>query len=192
MCVSYFTNKIDDKIIEHLKCGSVGFLPTDTIYGLSTTAANEKAVKKVHNLKNRDQKPFIILISNLGQLADLGINRAEAHLVEKYWPGPLSVIFGSANVPEWLQMGTKSLAVRLPASKILCDLIAKIGPIVSTSANLQGQEPARNVEEAKKYFGEKLDFYVDVGEISGQSSTLVKIENDKLQVIRRGAYKLNF
>lgn len=186
----YFTNQIDEKIVELLKSGGVGFLPTDTIYGLSATALNKNTVKKVHDLKNRDKKPFIILISHMNQLPDLGIDLMAAGEIRKHWPGPLSVVFESSKVPEWLQMGTKSLAVRLPDNKNLSDLIAKTGPIVSTSANLQGHEPAKNVEEAQKYFGNKLDFYVDTGELKGQSSTLVKIENGRLKVLRQGAYKI--
>jgi tRNA threonylcarbamoyl adenosine modification protein (Sua5/YciO/YrdC/YwlC family) len=158
--MSYNVKEFDEKVVELLNNGGVGFLPTDTIYGLSE------------------------------QLDDLGIKTHEPKKVNKYWPGTLSVIFESSQIPEWLQRGTNSLAVRLPDLKELRDLIAKTGPLVSTSANLQGQKPANNVKEAKRYFGNKLDFYVNAGELEGQSSTLVKIEKGMLKVLRQGAYEL--
>jgi L-threonylcarbamoyladenylate synthase len=188
--VSYYVKKFDDKIAELLKNGRVGLIPTDTIYGLSAVALNKNAVEKIHKLKGRDNRPMIVLVSDTQQLEDLGIKSQESKIVNKYWPGTLSVIFESSQIPEWLQRGTNSLAVRLPDLKEVRDLIAKTGPLVSTSANLQGQEPSKNVEEAKKYFSDKLDFYVDSGALEGQSSTLVKIQSGKLIVLRQGTYEI--
>lgn len=189
--MSYSTDKIDDHVVQLLKSGKVGLLPSDTIYGLSALALNEQAVERIHRLKVRDSsKPLIVLIAKIEQLDDLGLKKEQAELVEQYWPGPLSVIFKSENIPEWLQLGTKSLAVRMPGYLELCDLIAKIGPIISTSANLQGQKPAESAAEAQKIFGGKLDFYVDMGKLEGQPSTLVVIENGKLKVVRQGACKI--
>jgi L-threonylcarbamoyladenylate synthase len=189
--VSYNTNNIDDKVAELLKSGGVGLLPTDTIYGLSAVALNQRAVEKVHRLKEHGKgKPLIVLISDISQLRELGLSTKEAGLMGRYWPGPISVIFESTDVPHWLQLETHSLAIRMPDIKELRRLIEKTGPIVSTSANLQGQKPAKNVSESKKYFKDKLDFYVDFGELEGQPSTLVKIENSSLKIIRQGAYEL--
>jgi L-threonylcarbamoyladenylate synthase len=189
--VSYNTNNIDDKVAELLKSGGVGLLPTDTIYGLSALALNKKAVEKVHQLKLRDNnKPLVVLIANLEQLAELGLSDKNIGLIKPYWPGPLSVEFDASSAPKWLNRGMNYFAIRLPDHAQLRDLIAETGPLVSTSANLQGQEPAKNVEEAKSYFGEKLDFYVDFGNLKCASSTLVKIENGNLKVLRQGAYEL--
>jgi L-threonylcarbamoyladenylate synthase len=81
--------------------------------------------------------------------------------------------------------------VRLPDHKQLRELINEVGPIVSTSANLRASKPASSVEEAKRYFGEKLDFYVDVGHLeNGPPSTIVKPRNGEFEVIRQGAVNL--
>lgn len=187
--MSYLTNKIDDHVVQLLKSGKVGLLPSDTIYGLSALALNEQAVEKIHKLKGRDSnKPLIVLIAKIEQLNELGLKKEQGELVKNYWPGPLSVVFESKGIPKWLQLGTESLAVRMPDNQELCDLIAKTGPIISTSANLQGQKPAELAAEAQKIFSEKLDFYVDVGKLEGQPSTLAVIENGKLKVVRQGAY----
>lgn len=189
--MSYNAKKFDDKIITILQNGGVGVLPTDTIYGLSTVALNERAVEKIHKLKGRDSsKPLIVLIANTAQLSELGLDEKHSEPVKEYWPGPLSLEFDASNAPLWLHRKSSFFAVRLPKDEKLCRLIEKIGPLVSTSANLQGQEPAKSIKEAKKYFGDRLDFYIDVGELEGQSSTLVKLEDGQLKVIRPGALNI--
>jgi L-threonylcarbamoyladenylate synthase len=190
--MSYFTKQFDEQAISLLKQGGVGLLPTDTIYGLSAVAVNEQAVNKIHKLKRRDgNKPLVVLISDTEQLEELGLLKTQADLVKQYWPGPLSAILESTNIPAWLELGTSSLAVRMPDHEGLRNVIKKVGPIVSTSANWQGMPPATSVQEAESYFGDKLDFYIDVGElVNKQPSTLVKLENGKIKVIRSGAYKV--
>jgi L-threonylcarbamoyladenylate synthase len=109
----------------------------------------------------------------------------------KYWPGALTVIFEVSSVPDWLHRSTRSLAIRLPNDRKLQDLINQTGPIISTSANKQGQDPASSIQEAQSYFGEELDFYVDVGELKGQASTIVKLVDNKLELIRQGPVKIS-
>ncbi len=189
--MSYFTNKIDNTVVEFLRGGGVGLLPTDTIYGLSGLALHEKAVEKVHKLKGRDSnKPLVVLISDTRQLKDLGLSIDHADLIKKYWPGPLSVEFDATNSHKWLNRGGNFFAVRMPDREDLKELIQEVGPIVSSSANLQGHAPAKSVDEAQKYFGNKLDFYVDTGKIDGEPSTLIKIEGSKIKILRQGALKI--
>lgn len=186
------TDGFDQKVIELLKNGGVGLLPSDTIYGLSCRALDKKAVERVRILKGRDAgKPFIILISDIKMLDLLSISENQAEAVKQYWPGAVSAILQAANSSDWLQRGTQSLAVRLPDYLELRNLIRQVGPIVSTSANLQGQPPVSSAREAQKIFGDKLDFYVDVGELNKPPSTLAIIEDDKLKVVRQGAVKIN-
>lgn len=174
-----------------LKQDQVGLLPSDTIYGLSARALDEAAVERIHKIKGRDSgKPLIVLISDLKMLDLLSISVDQVKLVEKYWPGALSVIFTS-DAPEFLTRGTGSLAVRMPDSPDLTALINQVGPLVSTSANLEGEAPARNVAEAKAVFGGQLGFYVDAGELNNPPSTLVVINSGKLKVVRQGAVKIS-
>lgn len=188
--MSYITDSFDDEIIRLLKQGKAGLLPSDTIYGLSAKALDKAAVSKLHKLKDRStHKPFIVLVSDLKMLDLLSISLSQIKLVEEYWPGPLSVIFASG-APDFLTRGTGSLAVRMPDSPDLTALINQVGPMVSTSANLEGEAPARSVTEARAVFSETLDFYVDVGELDNPPSTLAVIDNGKLKVVRQGAVKI--
>jgi L-threonylcarbamoyladenylate synthase len=188
--VSYVTDCFDDEIVRLLKTGGIGLLPSDTIYGLSCMALNEKAVERLHKLKDRStHKPFIVLISDIKMLDLLSISEKQTEIFEKYWPGPLSTILPS-KAPAFLTRGTASLAVRLPDHQELRDLIDKIGPIISTSANIEGGSPIHYVAEARKLFGNKLDFYVDAGELDNPPSTLVAVDSGQLKVIRQGAVKI--
>jgi L-threonylcarbamoyladenylate synthase len=190
--VSYVTDKFDDNIIRLLKNGGVGLLPTDTIYGLSCRALDEHAVKRLRKIKSRDKsKPFIILISEIRQLNDLGIITTDAAPVLRYWPGKLTLICDAQKSPLWLHMGTHTLAVRQPDYEELRQLISQVGPIISTSANLKGGAPAVNINEAKKYFSDKLDFYVDAGRLGSEPSTIVKASFAGFEVIRPGAVKID-
>jgi L-threonylcarbamoyladenylate synthase len=189
--VSYVTDGFDYKVINLLQQGGVGLLPTDTVYGLSCSALDQNAVAQLHKIKERDSaKPFIILISNLKILNMLSISENQANVVKKYWPGALSVIFPAPSAPSWLQLGFQSLAVRLPAHTELTDLINKVGPIVSTSANLQSEPLVHSAQEAQKIFDNQLDFYVDVGQLDNPPSTLALLENGQLKVVRQGAVKI--
>ena len=87
-------------------------------------------------------------------------------------------------------MGTGTQSVRLPGHKQLRELIAKTGPIISTSANLQGEPVSHNLAQARKYFGDQLDFYVDAGVLKGEPSTIVRSKNGSLEVVRAGACKI--
>jgi L-threonylcarbamoyladenylate synthase len=189
--MSYYSRKFDERIVELLKTGAVGVLPTDTIYGLSALALNEKSVNRVHALKRKSRgRPLIVLISDTAQLPLIGINIEQASYLEQYWPAPLSIEFNAKHSPAWLHRGSYFFAVRMPNNNELRSLIRNVGPIVSTSANLTGKKPAITVDEAKKYFGGKLDFYVDVGKLQGSPSTLAKLKDGKLEVIRQGSYEL--
>lgn len=189
--MSYVTDKFDEEVILLLENGGVGFMPSDTIYGLSCRALNEKAVSRIYELKNRDfNKPNIVLIADLDQLEDLHVDKLQAGLVNKYWPGPLSLEFKAPNAPRWLHRGSGAFAIRLPGNKELRNLISKVGPIVSTSANKQGMMPAKSAAEATSYFGEELDFIVDIGTVDNPPSTLVVERNGKLIVEREGAIKI--
>lgn len=189
--MSYWTNKFDGEVAGLLKNGAVGLMPSDTIYGLSGRALDQKTVERIYELKGRDQnKPFIVLISDLKMLDSLNVRYNKVITDRGYWPGPLTVIFPAPQAPDWLHIGTKTLAIRLPDNKQLLKLINQTGPLISTSANLQSQEPLTSASEAKAIFGERLDFYVDVGVRKSLPSTITKIENGKLKVVRQGFIKI--
>ncbi len=169
--------------------GSVGVIPTDTIYGVVARAQDKAAVQRLYKSKNRQNKPGTLIAANIEQLEVLGLKRRYLTAVEQYWPGPVSVIIPCADPNlAYLHQGKRSLAVRLPASKSLQELLLKTGPLLTSSANIPGLEPANTLAEAKKHFGTKVDFYIDGGDLSDHKpSTIIQIIDDAVEVVRQGA-----
>jgi L-threonylcarbamoyladenylate synthase len=172
---------------------AIGVIPTDTIYGVVARASNAAAVERLYKLKRREHKPGTLVAANIEQLEELGLKRRYLTAVEQYWPGPISVIIPCADpVLAYLHRGKMSLAVRLPDDQTLHDLLKRTGPLLTSSANHPGESPANTIEEAKKYFGDKVDFYIDGGDLSAnQPSTIIRIIDDAIEIIREGAVKLN-
>lgn len=182
------------KAIEIIKNNGVVVMPTDTIYGVVGSAINRNVLEKIYKLRNRKKdKPMIILISSIKDLDlfNIKLTKSQKELLEKYWPNPLSVILNCRDQKfEYLHRGTKTLAFRLPKPKWLQGFLKKVGPLVAPSANLSSQKPSETIEMAKKYFGEKVDFYLDGGEVKSSSSTLIKMDNGDTQILRQGDFKI--
>ncbi|HEY1646259.1 MAG TPA: L-threonylcarbamoyladenylate synthase [Candidatus Saccharimonadales bacterium] len=173
------------------KPGAVGIIPTDTVYGLAANAKDREAVARLYALKDRDSKPGTVIAASIDQLVDLGLKRRYLSAVSDYWPGPLSVIIPCGPELTYLHQGKFGLAVRLPDDKDLIDLLGQTGPLLTSSANTAGKEPANTIEAAKSYFKDKVDFYIDGGDLSGREpSTIVRVVDDMIEVIRPGAYKI--
>lgn len=175
-------------------------LPTDTLYGICTSAFDKKAVERIYDIKGRDEnKPFIILISKLKDLQDFGIDdellKMHKKVLSKVWPGKVSVILPIQKKFlkkfEYLHRGTGKLAFRLPAKKFTVTLLKKFGSIVAPSANPQSLKPAETIKEAKKYFGDKVDLYIAGGRLKGSPSTIIEMTNDgEVNIVREGAVRV--
>lgn len=186
-----------DGHIPPLISGGIGVMPTDTIYGIVGSALNKEAVGKIYELRKRDKKkPMIILIGDMRQATwgKFGI-RPDAEtmkVLKKFWPGKVSAVMemGDMRRAAWrkkwkyLHRGTNSLAFRLPKPLWLRKFILGTGPLVAPSANLEGEKPARTIKEAKKYFGDSVDFYIDKGRIESKPSKLVAIKRGRVLILR--------
>jgi L-threonylcarbamoyladenylate synthase len=171
--------------------GSVGVLPTDTVYGLVAKASNEKSVARLYELKSREQKPGTVIAASIDQLVNLGIKRRYLKAVEQFWPGAVSV-----EIPhqiDYLSQGTGRQAFRIPNDEELLALLEKTGPLQTSSANLPGEPPANTIAEARSYFGDKVDFYLDGGDLSNREpSTIIRIVDDAIEIVRQGTVKISW
>jgi L-threonylcarbamoyladenylate synthase len=183
-----------ENIAKILKNGGIGVLPTDTLYGLVGRAEDKKAVSRVKKLKQRSAgKPFIVLISGLKDLTKFKIklDKKTESFLKTIWPGPVSIILESKSEKfKYLHLGKKTLAFRWPKNELLNTIIKQTGPLVAPSANPEGSPPAETTKQAKKYFGNQVDFYLSAGKrLSGQPSTLIKLTDEKIEVLRQGRYR---
>lgn len=179
-----------DEVLKKLaKPGAVGVVPTDTLYGLVARASDQKAVQRLYELKHREHKPGTLIAASIEQLVELGIKRRYLSAVEQFWPGAVSV-----EIPHqiaYLNQNTGRQAIRIPDDRELLKFLKKTGPLQTTSVNLPGEKPAATIDEAQAYFGDKVDFYVDGGDLSGRKpSTIIRIIDDAIEVIREGAVKI--
>jgi L-threonylcarbamoyladenylate synthase len=174
------------RIVKNLITGNIVIMPTDTVYGLVSLAGNPDAVRKMYEIKQRDGKPGTIIAGSVDQLIEMGFDKQQIMNARQFWPGPVSVILDAPESLDYLHMGKKSLAVRIPALDWLQEVLEVTGPLATTSANLPGEPTVTNINQAKKIFGDKVDLYVDGGEISGvKPSKIVKITDDgQIEILR--------
>lgn len=173
----------------HLRNGAVGVLATDTLYGLVGSAFYPDVVARIFQLKRRNiNKPVIVLVSDVEQMKYFGIDltRDVLRALQTYWPGRYSIVLPTKENArfDYLTRGTGTIAFRMPDRADLFELLDLAGPIVAPSANIEGQPPATTIEEARRYFGEEIDFYADAGKVEGRASSVITFEGDKVKYLR--------
>lgn len=182
--------RIPSSVISILHKGGIGVMPTDTVYGLVGRATSSQTVERIFRVRKRDPgKPFIILISHIDEIELFGIHLStrERKILERIWPGPVSVILPCKDKNfHYLHRGKKSLAFRLGKVSWLHSLIKQTGPLVAPSANPAGLPTATSVAMAKRYFSKDVDFYVGGKMLTGLPSTVIHFEKGKVVVDREG------
>jgi L-threonylcarbamoyladenylate synthase len=177
--------------IQKIDKNSIFVCATDTLYGICTSAFNKENVERIYEMKGRDEnKPFIILISDIAELNQFGvtITKNQQAFLEKIWPGKVSVVLPcSLKKFEYLHRGTESLAFRMPKKNSIRDILENTGPLVAPSANKQGAKPAETITEAREIFGEEVDTYISDGKLKGDPSTIITFQGDTLVCTRVGA-----
>lgn len=180
-----------------LKGGKVLILPAATVYGISAVYDDMEALKKIYKIKKRSSDmPFIILISDKSQLGALikETGNMGQKLIEKYWdpgePKPLTLIFKKSRIiSSSMTGGRDTIAVRMAGLKIVRDILDISGPIVSTSANISGQDIiADDIDKIPQSIRQEVDMTVrlDSG-LKGTESTIIDVSGKKPVLIREGA-----
>lgn len=180
-----------------LKSGGLVAIPTETVYGLAANALNKKAVKSIFKAKGRPpDNPLIVHISSLQDINYLACKIPEVYykLAEKFWPGPLTMILRcSSIVPDEVNCGLKTIAVRFPANNIAVNIIKGCGfPLAAPSANLSGKPSPTSVEHVIEDMQGRIDAVVDGGICKiGVESTVVDLTGDIPLVLRPGGITVN-
>lgn len=179
---------------DHLRGGGVIAYPTETVYGFGCLVM-EPALARVAELKDRDEhKPFLLLISNPAQSAQLEWNEDARKLAQAFWPGPLTLALRatSGEFPKRVLSDNDTVAVRETPHAGLRTLLDGLGdPITSTSANLPREAPAASADEVADIL-ERLQaddvMLLDGGVLPpAQPSTLVDCSTQPFRVLRVGA-----
>ena len=180
-------------VIKHLKKGGIIITPTDTVYGIMADATNDKAVKKVSEAKKRSfDKPLIVLVNSVEMLNDyvLEIDDITKRIIDKYWPGPLTILFKKNNRLSKYVSNNDYIGIRYPNNEIIINILNEFNkPVVSTSANISNNEVVTEVSMIPGELLEKVDFVLDGGKLSNESSTIIKVEDGKIEILREGSLK---
>lgn len=180
-----------DRLVEIINDGKLAIVPTDTVYGIIADATNEEALKKVYEAKKRDYtKPLIIMVSNMEMLYKYvdNISDMEQKIIEKYWPGKLTILFRKSDKLSGLINNNGDLVgIRYPDNKELIELMNRLDkPLVSTSANIANEGTITSVDKINNDLLEYIDYVYDDGFKEDVPSTIVKVVNNKIELLRKG------
>src|ERR1700719_459711 len=163
-----------------LRGGGVVAFPTDTVYGLGADAADDLAQRRIFQIKGRPVgMPLILMAAAESQLAGwVHVDSRAEEIIRRWWPGPLTVILHAK--------GGGTLGVRIPNHEIALELLRASGPLMTTSANLHGKDPAMTAGEAAELPG--LTAILDGGPApGGAASTVLDLTGPEPHILREGA-----
>lgn len=193
------------KAIKILNQGGIVVFPTDTVYGVGCRIDNEKAVKKLFEIRSRPpEKAVPVLVSGISQAHEyfLDFPQEIEKLMEKYWPGALTIVYKckKEKVPSLVRGGGETIGLRMPNHEITLALIKNVSvPILGPSANFHNNSTPKNFSELDPEFVKLVDFVISEetnlfikGEIKlGVSSTVLDCTQKPFKIIRLGGVILD-
>lgn len=192
--------QIDEKelneVVDILDDDGIVIFPTDTVYGIACNSLSERAIEKVFEIKNRARyKPINVLTDSVDKMLQVvdNINPIERELIKRYMPGALTIIFNkNKNTPDILTAGLDTIGIRIPNNQIALKILSKVPfPLAVTSANISGEKDGVEINDFITDFDGKVDIIIDGGPTKLQKpSTIVRVENDNIEVIREGDIKI--
>lgn len=176
-----------------LREGGIVAFPTETVYGLAASAEHPEAVKRLYALKGRSRaQAMTVMVANVEAVRSrvASIPPRAAELMQRFWPGPLTLVLDAApHTADTPQSVAGTIGFRLPSHPLARGLVEAAGvPLLVPSANRAGEPPATTAEEVLRIFPGELELVIDGGPSrGGVSSTVVRVEGDKVTVLREGA-----
>ena len=179
------------QIAEKLRSGAVICYPTDTVYGIGCDIFNQKAIKKIFQIKKRAKhKPFSFMCSSLKNVNDYGhVSNMAYRIMKKALPGAFTFVLSASKlVPKIMITKQKTVGIRVPDNNICLALIEELGnPILTTSAILDKDgDPLSEAYEFDMLLGNMVDLIIDGGMVFPDPSTIVSFTGDEPEVLRQG------
>ncbi len=176
--------------IDAVRRGEIVGFPTDTIYGIGVDPYSEGAIDGLYRLKNRlPGKPMALLVASIEQAIDLAeFNDDALDLTDRHWPGGLTLILPRlGQAPPWLGDATRrTIGLRCPDHPVALELLNDAGPLVVTSANQTGQEPAIDHVDARTILGDAVSVYLEGASPGGTASTVIDLTQPTPLILRPG------
>lgn len=202
MKVFDWQKKIDQKELEECKKvvqkGGIIIFPTDTVYGIGCDCFNQKALEKIYSIKRRNlNKPVNVLCSDINAIKSItkNLSMLEKKIIDKYMPGDLTIILSKKeNVKNDLINNVDTVGVRIPKNDIALTLLNYIKiPLTTTSANISDEVALTNFKDVYEKFknNDDVDIIINGGQSDiGIASTIIRIENNQIVVLRHGNLKV--
>ena len=175
-----------------IRAGGLVAFPTETVYGLGGDALNPDSSKKIYAAKGRpSDNPLIVHICRMEDLAYLvkEIPEAAVKLAEKFWPGPLTMIFHKSEaVPPETTGGLDTVAVRMPSHKAALAFIREAGGYVAApSANRSGRPSPTSAKYVAEDMAGRIEMILDGGDVEiGLESTIIDMTEEEPVILRPG------
>ena len=182
--------------VSALQSGELVVLPTDTVYGIAADAFSPTAVNALLAAKGRGRDmPVPVLVGSWRTMEGLvdELGPLARQLVERFWPGPLTIVVRSAPSLAWDLGETRgTVAVRMPLQPVALEVLNATGPLAVSSANRSGMPPAVGAQDAERQLGDSVRVYLDGGPAGDPvPSTIVDLTGDRARVLRAGALDLD-
>ena len=191
MKTEIITERDIEKAGRVIKNGGLVAFPTETVYGLGADGFNDAAVKKIYEAKGRpSDNPLILHVSDMEMTEKTGyINESAKKIIEKFWPGPLTVIVKKKDtVGDVVSAGLKTVAIRMPSNETARKLIESAGtPIAAPSANISGRPSPTRFDDVFADLDGRIDMIIksDNSDI-GIESTIVDTTSVPPMILRPG------
>lgn len=183
--------RLISRVVDSLKQGGVVAYPTDTTYGIGCDIFNRKGVKKIYQIKQRDpRKPFSFICADLSDVANYAqVSNFAFKIMKRHLPGPYTFVLEATRiVPDLLTTRQRTVGVRIPDNPIALAIVRELGhPLVTTSANVSGEDAYHDPLEIEEAMGRLLDLVVDGGVLLGEPSTIISLVDDRIEVLRQGS-----
>ena len=172
-------------------------IPTETVYGLAGNALKKNSVNKIYSIKKRPKNdPLICHADSLDKIKKYvnDIPEEAYALADKFWPGPMTIIFEKKNIiPDLTTSNLNTVAFRIPDKTITLKLLENLNyPLAAPSANIFGYISPTKTEHIHKNFNKGIDYLLEGGNCKlGLESTIIGFKDDKIIVYRLGSLVLN-
>ncbi len=178
-------------IIKNLKAGGIIAFPTETVYGIWCLIDKPEAIKKISELKKRENKPLQLLFPYKNMVKDYGKinNILELKIIKKCMPWEITLLLEKGKeLDQNILFGSPYIGARIPNNTIIQDILAKLdAPIVATSANLTGEKDLISAQAVEQKFWKDIPLIIDGWECKSHTpSTVLKVENNEIIIIRPG------
>lgn len=169
--------------------------PTETVYGLTANLYDEEAIARIYRIKKRPaHKPLSIMVHSVKEIEKItgGLSAKAKKLCKALFPGAITILLPlkkKLDIPFFDHLDY--LGFRIPDYELCADMLTAVDfPLITTSANISNNKTPQLATEVMFEFGDEIDLLIDGGKTGSTSSTIIKYDNDTIEIIRQGEITL--